>query len=72
MGVNISPDIFQEKISRLMLGLELVNHMYSDTLLILSNVNFEQHLRQLTRVLQQLRRAGLKVNAKSHPSFHQR
>ena len=44
MGVNISPDIFQEKISRLMLGLEFVNHMYSDDLLILNNVNFEQHL----------------------------
>ena len=62
MGVNVSPDIFQEKMSILMDGLEFVR-TYLDDLLIISNSTFEDHLRQLSTVLQRLRRAGLKINA---------
>ena len=62
MGVNVSPDIFQEKMSILMDGLESVR-TYLDDLLIISNSTFEDHLHQLSTVLQRLRRAGLKINA---------
>ena len=62
MGVNVSPDIFQKKISDLMAGLEFVC-TYLDDLLITSNSTFEDHLCQLHVVLWRLRRAGLKVNA---------
>ena len=62
MGVNVSPDIFQEKMSDLMAGLEFVR-TYLDDLLIISNFTFEDHLHQLQVVLQRLRRAELKVNA---------
>ena len=62
MGVNVSPDIFQEKTSDLMAGLEFVR-TYLDDLLIISNSTFEDHLRQLQVILRRLRRAGLKVNA---------
>ena len=50
MGVNVSPDIFQEKMSDLMAGLEFV-HTYLDDLLIISNSRFEDHLHQLQVVL---------------------
>ena len=62
MGVNVSPDVFQEKMSSLMQDLEYVR-TYLDDLLIISNGSFEKHLQQLGRVLQRLRRAGLKINA---------
>ena len=58
----MSPDIFQEKMSDLMAGLEFVP-TYLDDLLIIGNSTFEDHLRQLQIVLRRLRRAGLKVNA---------
>ena len=56
MGVNMSPDIFQEKMSDLMAGLEFV-HTYLDDLLIISNSTFEDHLHQLQVVLHRFRRA---------------
>ena len=71
MGVNVSPDIFQEKMSDLMAGLEFVR-TYLDDLLIISNSTFEDHLYQLQVVLRILRRAGLKVNAENHRFLHLR
>ena len=68
MGINVSPDIFQEKMSILMDGLEFVC-TYLDDLLIISNSTFEDHLRQLSTVLQRLRRAGLKINAEKSSFF---
>ena len=68
MGVNVSPDIFQEKMSDLMSGLEFVR-TYLDDLLIISNSSFEDHLQQLKVVLQRLRRVGLKVNAEKSSFF---
>ena len=68
LGVNVSPDIFQEKMSILMDGLEFVR-TYLDDLLIISNSTFEDHLRQLSTVLQRLRRAGLKINAEKSSFF---
>ena len=62
MGVNVSPDVFQDKMANLMEGLEFVR-TYLDDLLVICNTTFEEHLSQLTTVLRRLRRAGLKVNA---------
>ena len=64
----MSPDIFQEKMSDLMAGLEFVR-TYLDDLLIISNSTFEDHLHQLQVVLRRLRRAGLKVNAEKSSFF---
>ena len=50
MGVNISPDIFQEKMSDLMSGLEFV-HTYLDDLLIISNSSFEDQLQQSPKMV---------------------
>ena len=61
MGVNCSPDLFQEKMSDLMEGLEYVR-TYLDDLLVLGNTTFEDHINQLRTVLRRLQKAGLKVN----------
>ena len=62
MGLCNSPDIFQEKMSELMEGLEFVR-TYIDDLLCLTKGSFEDHLEKLERVLSRLQKAGLKVNA---------
>ena len=62
MGLCNSPDIFQEKMSELMLGLEFVR-CYLDDLLVLTSSSWDDHLDKLERVLQRLQAAGLKINA---------
>ena len=62
MGLCNSPDIFQEKMSELMIGLEFAR-AYIDDLLIISKTSFEEHLEHLEKVLTRLQEAGLKVNA---------
>lgn len=62
MGLCNSPDIFQEKMSELMAGLEFVK-VYIDDLLVLTKGDFEDHLVCLGRVLDRIAQAGLKVNA---------
>ena len=62
MGLCNSPDIFQEKMSELMTGLEFVR-AYIDDLLIISNGDYDQHLDHLEQVFSRLQEAGLKVNA---------
>jgi transposase InsO family protein len=61
MGLCNSPDIFQEKMSELMVGLEFAR-AYIDDLLVISNGNFGDHLDKLEQVLSRLLEAGLKVN----------
>jgi len=63
MGLCNSPDIFQEKISLLMDGLEFVR-AYIDDLLCVTNGTFVDHLQKLHLVFTCLRQAGLKVNTK--------
>ena len=63
MGLSNSPDIFQEKMSSLMDGLEFVR-AYIDDLLVITKGSYEDHLEKLDEVLLRLRQAGLKVNAK--------
>ena len=62
MGLCNSPDIFQEKMSELMIGLEFAR-AYIDDLLVISTGTFETHLDHLEQVLSRLSEAGLKVNA---------
>ena len=62
MGLCNSPDIFQEKMSDLMVGLEFAR-AYLDDLLIISKIDFDEHLRHLDIVLNRLSGAGLRVNA---------
>ena len=61
MGLAGSPDIFQEKMSNLMRGLEFVR-VYIDDILVISQGNFEQHLSQLELALQRIDKVGLKIN----------
>src|SRR5687767_2840209 len=62
MGLCNSPDIFQEKMSILMIGLEFAR-AYLDNLLIILKSDFSEHLEHLEVALNRLSEAGLKVNA---------
>jgi hypothetical protein len=62
MGLSNSPDIFQEKISELMLGLDFVR-AYIDDILILTQKDWKDHLTKLALVFEQIQSTGLKVNA---------
>ena len=62
MGIACSPDIFQAKMSELMVALEFVR-VYIDDLLCITKGSLDDHLSKLRKVLIRLRRAGLKVNA---------
>ena len=64
-----SPDIFQEKVSKLMVGLEFAR-AYLDDLLLITKGDFDEHLVQLEQALTRLSEAGLKINA-SKSSFCQ-
>ncbi len=67
LGLCNSPDIFQEKMSELMAGLEFAR-VYLDDLLTITNGDFEYHLDYLEQVLTRLSEVGLKINA-SKSSF---
>jgi hypothetical protein len=62
MGLCNSPDIFQEKMSELMEGLDFAR-AYIDDLLVVTQGDFTTHLDQLEQVLTRLAEAGLKINA---------
>jgi hypothetical protein len=62
MGLCSSPDIFQEKMSNLMIGLNFVQ-AYIDDLLLITNGTYEDHLEKLELIFKRLQQAGLKVNA---------
>ena len=62
MGLCNSPDIFQEKMSELMVGLDFAR-AYIDDLLTISEGSFQNHLNDLEQVFTRLLQAGLKINA---------
>ena len=62
MGIMTAPDIFQQKMLELMIGMEYIR-VYLDDLLLMSGKSFEHHLEILERVLQCLSNAGLRVNS---------
>jgi hypothetical protein len=51
MGLCNSPDIFQEKMSELMEGLDFIQ-TYIDDLLVITKESFDDHLEKLDLVLQ--------------------
>ena len=61
MRVCNSPNIFQENISEVFDGLDMICAYIFDVLIITKN-NFEDHLKALEKVLQRLAESGLKVN----------
>jgi len=61
MGLCNSPDIFQEKMSELMEGLEFVR-AYIDDLLCVTSKDLDDHLAKLDLVLERIKHAGLKCN----------
>ena len=63
MGLCSSCDIFQEKMSELMQGLEFVR-TYIDDLLCITASTFDDHLTKLDEVLKRIQSAGLKINPK--------
>jgi len=62
MGVKCAPDVFQDRMSTLMEGLNYVL-TYLDDILIISNGSLEDHLSKLNIVLNRLLEAGLRVHA---------
>jgi hypothetical protein len=63
MGLSISPDVFQEKMSELMSRLEFAWAYLDDLLILSTEKGFEKHLDKLELVLTRLQEAGLKINA---------
>ena len=62
MGLCNSPDIFQEKMSELMIELEFAR-VYLVNLLIISKSDFNEHLEHLEVALNRLSEAGSKIKA---------
>ena len=62
MGIKNSPDIFQQKITELMEGLEDFIQAYLDDILIITKGPYQDHLNKVTEVLKRLQTAGLQVN----------
>ena len=62
MGVCNSPDIFQEKISKLFEGFDMV-HFYIDDVLVITKSDFKYHINVSDKVLLIIVKEGLKVNA---------
>ena len=61
MGLCNSPDVFQEKMSKVFDGLEFVRTCIDD-LLCLTKGGFDDYLEKLERILARLRQASLKIN----------
>ena len=62
MGIAGSPDIFQAKMSKLMVALEFIR-TYLDDLLCITKASLDNHLHHLRLVLIRLQDVGLKINA---------
>ena len=63
MGLCNSPDIFQEKMYELFVGLDIVR-FYIDDLLHVTKGSWTEHLIVLEEMFTRLKMAGLKVNAR--------
>ena len=61
MGLCNSPDIFQEKMSELLTGLDTVR-FYIDDILHITKGSFEDHLEKLDEIFHRLDAVGLKIN----------
>ena len=65
MGIAGSPDIFQAKMSGLMVAFEFVR-TYLDDLLQITKASLDNHFDHLRLVLTRLQEVGLKIN---HPKL---
>ena len=65
MGLCNSPDIFQDNISELFIGLDTVC-VYIDDLLHVTKGSWTEHLSILKEMFTRLQKAGLKVNASKY------
>ena len=63
MGLCNSPDIFQEKMSELFVGLD-IGCVYMDELLHVTKGSWKEHLTFRKEMITRLQKAGLKVNAR--------
>ena len=61
MGLCNSPNIFQEKMNELFIGIKNIQAYIYD-LLILGKLLWNKHIQQLDKVFKRLQYAGLKVN----------
>jgi Reverse transcriptase (RNA-dependent DNA polymerase) len=62
MGIKNSLEIFQQKISDLMEGLEDFIRAYLDDILIITRESYEDHLEKVAQVLKCLQTEGLQAN----------
>ena len=62
MGMCNSPDIFQEKMSELFVGLDTVR-IYINGLLHFTKGSWSKHITVLKEMFTRLQKAGIKVNA---------
>ena len=62
MGLCNSPDIFQEKMSELFVGLDTVR-VYIDEILHVTKGSWTEHLSILEEMFPRLQKSGIKVNA---------
>ena len=63
MGLCNSPDVFQEKMSELFVGLDTVR-VYIDDLLHFTRVSCTEHLTLLEDIFTRLQKSGLKFDAR--------
>ena len=63
MGLKISADVFQRKMSKLFYDLDFVL-VYIDNVLIVTKGTHEDHLQKLKIVLTKMRKKGAQLNAK--------
>jgi hypothetical protein len=68
MGIKISPDDFQNVMSKIVQDMEYVK-TYLDDLLILTNNSFKDHLLKLEMVLARLSTTGMRVNISKSKFF---
>ena len=64
MGLSISPDLFQERMSKLFGDLPFTK-VFLDDLLIFSHGTFEDHLQKVEQALERLHAMNLAVNART-------
>ena len=69
MGLCKSPDIFQEKMSELFVGLDTL-HVYIDDLLHVTKGSWTEHLSILEEMFTRIQKAGLKVNSGKYCFAH--
>ena len=70
MGLRNSPDIFQEQMSELFVGLDTVR-VYTDDILHVTKGSWTEHLTFLKEMFTRLQKAGLKVNARKSMLWRQ-